>query len=88
MCARFYSMNMIGLAGIIVVALAHLATGTNVTTVTLAPSDPTVLHIRVNETIKLTTQVTDKTRSSFYIFEIHTRDRVLKLANETVSRTS
>ena len=79
---------MISIAGIFVLALVHLVrlvAGADFSTVTLAPNDPQVLYIRVNETIKLTTNVTDKTRSSFYIFEIHTRDRELKLAEDLVS---
>ena len=79
---------MINVVGIVVVALAHLAAGANFRTVTLAPNDPTVLHIKVNKSIKLTTKVTDNTGSSFYIFEIHTRDRELKLADKLVSLRS
>ena len=83
-CVIFYRSNM-SVAGIFVVALAHLAAAADFSTVILAPNDPQVLYIKVNESIKLTTNVTDKTRSSFYIFEIHTRDRELKLADEMVS---
>ena len=78
---------MINFSAIVLVALAHIAAGAvaNFSTVTLAPNDPTVLRIKVNESIKLTTAVTNKTSSSFYIFEIHTRDRELKLADDEVS---
>ena len=81
----FNRNNMIRVAGIVLVALAHIAVGANFSTVTLAPNDPQVLRIKVNESIKLTTKVTDNTPSSFYIFEIHTRDRELKLADGLVS---
>ena len=84
-CVMFYRSNMKSVAGIVVVALAHLAAAADFSTVVLAPNDPQVLYIKVNESIKLTTNVTDKTRSSFYIFEIHTRDRKLKLAEDLVS---
>ena len=78
---------MVNFSAIVLVALAHIAAGAvaNFSTVTLAPNDPTVLRIKVNESIKLTTAVTNKTISSFYIFEIHTRDRELKLADDEVS---